>query len=72
MERVAAGDDRALALDFPEAGQRREIAKALVATAETHESMGLTTRQAELAKERLHERETPAHELRRKDQDLEL
>lgn len=72
MERIAAGDDRALALDFPEAGQRRDIAKALVAAAETHESMGLTTRQADLAKERLQEREASAHELRRKDHDLEL
>ena len=34
--------------------------------------LGLTTRQVELAKERLHERETPQHELRRKDHDLEL
>ena len=72
MECIAAGDDRALALDFPEAEQRREIAKALVAAAESHESIGLTTRQAELAKERLQERETPEHELRRKDHDLEL
>lgn len=72
IEQIAAGNDRALALDFPEAGQRREIARALVAAAETHESIGLTTRQAELAKERLHERETPEHELRRKDHDLEL
>ena len=72
IEQIASGDDRALALDFPEPGQRRDIAKALVAAAESHESIGLTMRQAELAKERLHERETPAHELRRKDQDLEL
>ena len=33
---------------------------------------GKATRQAELAKERLQERETPEHELRRKDHDLEL
>lgn len=72
IAQIAAGDDRALALDFPEAGQRREMARALVAAAETHESIGLTTRQAQLAKERLHERETLEHELRRKDHDLEL
>ena len=72
IAQIAAGDDRALALDFPEAGQRRDMARALVAAAETHESIGLTTRQAQLAKERLHERETPEHELRRKDHDLEL
>nr|WP_255434937.1 relaxase/mobilization nuclease domain-containing protein [Paracoccus sp. MC1862] len=72
IEQIAAGDDRALALDFPEPGQRREISKALIAAAESHESIGLTTRQAQLARERLHERETPEHELRRKDHDLEL
>ena len=72
IEQIASGDDRALALDFPEPGQRRDIAKALVAAAESHESIGLTMRQAELAKERLHERDTPEHELRRKDHDFEL
>lgn len=72
IEQIASGDDRALALDFPEAGQRRDIAKALVAAAESHESIGLTMRQAEHAKERLHERDEPQHELRRKDHDLEL
>ena len=72
IEQIASGDDRALALDFPEPGQRRDIAKALVAAAESHESIGLSMRQVELAKERLHERDTPEHELRRKDHDLEL
>ena len=72
IEQIASGDDRALALDFPEPGQRRDISKALVAAAESHESIGLTTRQAELAKERLQERDEPQHELRRKDHDLEL
>lgn len=76
MEQIAAGDDRALASDFPEAGPRREIAKALVAAAESHESMGLSRRQAELARERLlsceHQHERPQHELRRKDHDLDL
>ena len=72
IEQIASGDDRALALDFPEPGQRRDIARALVAAAESHESLGLTMREAELAKERLHERDEPEHELRRKDHDLEL
>lgn len=76
MEQIASGDDRALAADFPEAGPRREIARALVAAAESHESMGLSRRQAELARERLHtrehSRERPQHELRRKDFDLDL
>ncbi|WP_207101485.1 relaxase/mobilization nuclease domain-containing protein [Paracoccus shandongensis] len=76
MAQIAAGDDRALASDFPEARQRREIARALVAAAESHESMGLSRRQTELARERLlargHHHERPQHELRRKDHDLDL
>jgi Relaxase/Mobilisation nuclease domain. len=76
MAQIASGDDRALASDFPAAGQRREIARALVAAAESHESIGLSRRQAELAKERLlareHQHERAPHELRRKDLDLDL
>jgi type IV secretion system T-DNA border endonuclease VirD2 len=76
MEQIASGDDRALASDFPDALQRREIARALVAAAESHESIGLSRRQAELAKERLlareHQHERAPHELRRKDFDLDL
>ncbi|WP_306752759.1 hypothetical protein [Paracoccus actinidiae] len=76
MEQIASGDDRALASDFPEVRQRREIARALVAAAESHESIGLSRRQAELAKERLlareHQHDRPQHELRRKDHDLDL
>ncbi|MFC0341986.1 relaxase/mobilization nuclease domain-containing protein, partial [Paracoccus niistensis] len=72
MAQIAAGDDRALALDVPAARQRRDIARALVAAAEAHESLGLSTRQAELAKERLHEHDEPQHEPRRKDHDLEM
>nr|WP_278250401.1 relaxase/mobilization nuclease domain-containing protein [Paracoccus fontiphilus] len=76
MEQIASGDDQALASDFPEAGPRREIARALVAAAESHESLGLSRRQAELARERLlareHQHEKPQHELRRKDFDLDL
>ncbi|MDQ1902794.1 relaxase/mobilization nuclease domain-containing protein [Paracoccus sp. WLY502] len=76
MEQIAGGDDRVLASDFPEPWQRREIARALVTAAESHESFGLSIRQAELARERLltreHSRERPQHELRRKDHDLDL
>lgn len=76
MEQIASGDDRALASDFPEAGSRREIARALVAAAESHESIGLSRRQAELARERLlareHQHDRPQHELRRKNFDLDL
>ena len=72
MAQIAAGNDRALALDFPTARQRRDIAMALIAAAESHESLGLSMRQAELARERLKERERPEHEPRRKDHDLEM
>ncbi|MGR3440045.1 MAG: relaxase/mobilization nuclease domain-containing protein [Paracoccus sp. (in: a-proteobacteria)] len=76
MAQIAQGDDQALAADFPEPVQRREIARALVAAAESHESLGLSRRQAELAREKLlareHSRETPQHELRGKDHDLDL
>ncbi|GGF80492.1 hypothetical protein GCM10011402_36390 [Paracoccus acridae] len=76
MEQIASGDDRALALDFPEEGPRRAIARALVVAAESHESFGLSRRQAELARERLlsseHQHERAQHELHRKDHDLDL
>ena len=76
MEQIAGGDDRVLASDFPEPWQRREIARALVTAAESHESLGLSIRQAELARERLltreHQHKRPQHELHRKDHDLDL
>lgn len=77
VHQLAAGDDSALALDFADARHRREIARAVVAAADSHESIGLTRREVELARERLHERDThergdKVHELRRKDHDLEL
>ena len=47
-----------------------------MAAAESHESIGLSRRQAELARERLlareHQHERAPHELRRKDLDLDL
>lgn len=77
VHQLAAGDDSALALDFADAKHRREIARAVVAAADNHESIGLTRREIELARERLHERNAhesgdKVHELRRKDHDLEL
>lgn len=72
VTRIASGDDQALALDFPDADRRREIALAIVAAADSHESLGLSRRQAELAHERLQERDDSEHVLRRKDHDLEL
>lgn len=72
MAQIAAGDDRALARDVPEAGERRAIAIALLAAAEAHESLGLSRRQAELARERLQAHDQPAQELGYKDHDLEL
>jgi type IV secretion system T-DNA border endonuclease VirD2 len=76
IEQIAAGDTSSLASDFPEPRQQREISRALVAAAESHESIGLSRRQAELARERLlareHQHDRPQHELRRKDHDLDL
>ena len=74
MEQIARGDDQALAADFPEPQQRREIARALVAAAERHESIGLSLREVAQARERLneHRHERAPHELHRKDHDLDL
>lgn len=62
MERLASGDDRALAADFADQRQRRQIAMAVVAAAERHEGMGLTLNQAREAKEALVEQERPQQE----------
>lgn len=75
VERIAAGDDRALAVDFSDPKHRRQIARAVVAAAETHESVGLTLKQVAEAKERLPEvaeRQAEEPEHSRKDRDLEL
>ncbi|MDS9470267.1 relaxase/mobilization nuclease domain-containing protein [Paracoccus sp. MBLB3053] len=53
MARLAKGDDRALALDIPDPAQRRDIARAITAAAEQHESMGLSLKQVHEAKARL-------------------
>ena len=57
MARLAQGDDRALALDIADPAERRAAARAVVAAAERHESMGLTLRQVEEAKVRFSERD---------------
>lgn len=59
VRRIAQGDDRALAVDFPEADKRRDVALSIVSAAKNHQSLGLTLREAELAEVRLKERETP-------------
>ncbi|WP_170297804.1 relaxase/mobilization nuclease domain-containing protein [Paracoccus litorisediminis] len=53
MARLAKGDDRALALDIPDPAQRRDIARAITAAAEQHESMGMSLKQVQEAQARL-------------------
>ncbi|WP_170297783.1 relaxase/mobilization nuclease domain-containing protein [Paracoccus litorisediminis] len=53
MSRLAKGDDRALAIDIPDPAQRRDIARAITAAAEQHESMGMSLKQVQEAKARL-------------------
>jgi len=53
MARLAKGDDRALAIDIPDPAQRRDIARAIIAAAEEHESMGMGLKQVQVAKARL-------------------
>lgn len=55
MARLAKGDDRALALDIPDPAQRRDIARAIISAAEQHESMGISLKQVQEAKLRLHD-----------------
>ncbi|WP_134682482.1 hypothetical protein [Paracoccus ravus] len=42
-----------MALDIPDPAQRRDIARAITAAAEQHESMGMSLKQAQEAKARL-------------------
>lgn len=72
IERIAAGDDRAFATDFPDAAKRRSVARAVVAAAQSHESIGLSLREAERAKEHLAERQELEISHHRRDQDLDL
>ncbi|SEO18154.1 type IV secretion system T-DNA border endonuclease VirD2 [Paracoccus alcaliphilus] len=67
VERIAAGDDRALAVDFPDPAERRQVALGIVAAAEKHESVGMSLREAEQAKELLREEVDKSHERDRDD-----
>lgn len=62
VRRIAQGDDRALAVDFPDADKRRDVALSIMSTAKNHQSLGITLREAEAAEVRLKERETPTKE----------
>lgn len=62
VRRIAQGDDRALAVDFPVDDKRKDVALSIMSAARNHQSLGITLRDAELGAERLKERETPAQE----------
>ena len=62
MQRLAQGDDRALAKDIPDARQRQAVVQAITSAAERHESMGMSQRQVQQAKEHFKERDAPAPE----------
>lgn len=53
LKRIVSGDDRALATDFADSQQRRAIARAIVTAAEATPGIGLSLREAEVAKENL-------------------
>lgn len=72
IQQIAAGQTQALAVDFPEAEQRREIARAIIAAADSHESIGLTRREAALAREHLQERSKDHDRSHDRDHDLDL
>ncbi len=59
VRRIAQGDDRALAVDFPEAEKRKDVALSILSAARNHQSLGITLREAELGAERLTERDDP-------------
>lgn len=62
VRRIAQGDDRALAVDFPEADKRKDVALSILSAARSHQSLGITLRDAELGAERLKERDGGAQE----------
>ncbi|WP_300043005.1 relaxase/mobilization nuclease domain-containing protein [uncultured Paracoccus sp.] len=73
MARMATGDTNALAVDFPDAGQRRAIARAVAAAGEAHQSVGLTLAQSRQISQKMSEQEAEAHHVsRRKDLGHEL
>lgn len=62
VRRIAQGDDRALAVDFPEADKRKDVALSIMSAARNHQSLGIMLRDAEVGIGRLKERDTPTHE----------
>ena len=73
MARIAAGDTNALAVDFPDAGQRRAIARAVAAAGEAHQSVGMTLAQTRQVNQKMAEQEADdQHVSRRKDLGHEL
>ena len=69
VRRIAQGDDRALAVDFPEAEKRKDVALSILSAARNHQSLGITLREAELGAERLTERDDPTRAQRPKRDD---
>lgn len=69
VRRISQGDDRALAVDFPEADKRKDVALSIMSAARNHQSLGITLRDAELGAERLKERDAPTHEQTRERDD---
>lgn len=72
VHRIAAGETRALAADFPDAKQRREIAQAIIAAASSHASFGFDPRETALARRHLQKQHEPEHARREPEHDLEL
>lgn len=62
VRRIGEGDDRALAVDFPDAGKRKDVALAILSTAKNHQALGLTIREAERGFERLQQRYSVAQD----------
>ncbi|WP_299913350.1 relaxase/mobilization nuclease domain-containing protein [uncultured Paracoccus sp.] len=73
LARLAAGDTNALAVDFPDAAQRRSIARAVAAAGEAHQSLGMTLAQTRQVNQKMAEQEADEHHVsRRKDLGHEL
>lgn len=65
MARLAQGDTNALAVDFPDAAQRRSIARAVAAAADTHQSVGMTLAQTRQVNQKMAEQEAAERHVRR-------
>lgn len=73
MARIAQGDTNALAVDFPDAAQRRSIARAVAAAADTHQSVGMTLAQTRQVNQKMAEQEAAERHVHRdKDRGHEL